>query len=248
MLNPELYPAMFHRKSIRKYTNAPFSPEQLSELKAALGAVVPLLPGERFQLELAPAKEGWRVYGYCEDAPLANLNLGFVMQQLDLSLYNKGYGRCWFGMGRAPKDIKAAGGLAYGIALKVGNAAEPVARENPDEFDRKFIGEVIADESLHGHFEAVRLAPSAMNSQPWRFFANENKLHVFCAKPGAKALLTLGHLTRMNQIDMGIALCHAVLALEHAGRTVAVVPHAVEGTAPPAGFYYLLSLEMGEAA
>ncbi|MDR2753841.1 MAG: hypothetical protein LBB50_05990 [Oscillospiraceae bacterium] len=46
----------------------------------------------------------------------------------------------------------------------------------------------------------------------------------------------------MNQIDMGIALCHAVLAAEHAGKNL----KAIAQTPAPVrtGFAYVLSLAL----
>ena len=236
MLNQTLYPAIFQRKSIRSYSDVPLSPEQLGEIKAEIAAVQSLLPGERFQLELAPAKGGWRIFGYCEDTPLGNVNLGYVLQQLDLSLFLKGYGRLWYGFGRDPRAGHAQPGLSYAMCLKVGNAAEPLAREI-DAFDRKDITEVA--EPVATAFEAVRLAPSAMNSQPWKFMKEGDAYHVFCIKPGIKKIVGLG---RMNQVDIGICLCHAALGFGQEGK--AICPQSLEKIEAPAGYYYVLSLEV----
>jgi len=246
MLNPNLYEPIFQRKSIRSYDDAPLTPDQLSFIKAEIGSVVPLLPAERFHLELGEAREGWRVYGYCENTPLSNANLGFAMQQLDLALHLQGLGRLWFGMGRDPggaKPPKGQGlsgkGLSYAMCLKVGGAAEPLSRESAEEFKRKPIGEVVEGEGLYELFEAVRLAPSARNSQPWYFAQGEGAIQAWRKQPGLIGKLIID---RMNWIDMGIALCHAVLALEHAGK-----PFEIE-IAPPAqsreGYDYLLDIAM----
>jgi len=237
LTNPTLYPAIFQRKSIRSYADAPLSAEQLTSIKALLAEVQPLLPDQKFHLELAPAKEGWRIYGYCEDTPLGNANLGYALQQLDLALFLKGLGRLWFGMGRDPRTKAAPKGLSYAMCLKVGNAAE-IARE-PGEFNRKPIAEVIADEALQEVFEAVRLAPSARNSQPWLFVKDEAGIHAFCANPGG--IMKVFGIDRMNQVDMGICLCHAALAFAQEGK--AFEPRVLEGAEAPAGYYYLLTLE-----
>jgi len=238
LTNPTLYPAIFQRKSVRSYADIPLSAEQLTDIKALLAEVRPLLPDQRFHLELAPAKEGWRIYGYCEDTPLGNANLGCVMQQLDLALFLKGLGRLWYGFGRDPRTKAAPKGLSYAMCLKAGNAAEPIARE-AGEFNRKPIAEVIADEALREVFEPVRLAPSARNSQPWLFVKGEGGIHVFCANSGG-IMKVLG-LGRMNQVDMGICLCHAALSFAQQGK--AFEPRVLDGLAAPAGYYYLLTLE-----
>jgi len=239
LTNPTLYPAIFLRKSIRSYADTPLSAEQLGEIKALLPDVRPLLPDLKFHLELAPSKEGWRIFGYCEDTPLGNANLGYVMQQLDLALFLKGLGRLWFGMGRDPRMKAAPKGLSYAMCLKVGNAAEPLSREQ-GEFNRKPIAEVIADEALRETFEPVRLAPSARNSQPWLFVKEEGGIHVFCANSGG--IMKVFGLDRMNQVDMGICLCHAALSFGQRGMKFA--PVTTGGVEAPAGYYYLMTLEL----
>ncbi|MCL1952271.1 MAG: hypothetical protein FWF60_05525 [Oscillospiraceae bacterium] len=245
MLNPNLYAPIFTRKSVRKYADTPLSPAQLSAIKAEIAKAVPLLPGEKYKLELGEAREGWRVYGYCENTPLSNANLGFLLQQLDLALYLQGLGRLWFGMGREPKESRPPKGLSYAMCLKVGVAAEPIARESADGFDRRPIETVIDDEGLYALFEAVRLAPSARNSQPWRFTKDGGKVYVWRWPPSGMLKRVID---RMNWVDMGIALCHAALSLEHAGKAFKVeIDDSVKTSIKaPKGIDYLLTLEMGD--
>jgi nitroreductase len=241
MLNPNLYAPIFTRKSIRKYAETPLSPAQLGVIKAEITRAVPLLPGEKAKLELGEAREGWRVYGFCENTPLSNANLGYMLQQIDLALYQQGLGRLWFGMGRSTGGIKAPAGLSYAMALKVGAASEPIARESVDAFNRKPINEIIDEDDLYELFEPVRLAPSARNSQPWYFTEDDDDIIVWRRQPkGIDRLL----IDRMNWIDMGIALCHAVLSLEHAGEKF-----KIEVKAPAKareGHDYLLTLAIDD--
>ena len=248
MLNPNLYPPIFTRKSIRKYAETPLTPAQLSIVKAEIQRAVPLLPGEQSKLELGESREGWRVYGYCENTPLSNANLGFLLQQLDLALHLQSLGRLWFGMGREPRDSKpprgsvlSEKGLSYAMCLKVGVAAEPIARENTDEFDRRPIASVIDEDDLYALFEPVRLAPSARNSQPWYFTEDDDKVYVWRRQP---KLLDKLLIDRMNWLDMGIALCHAVLSLEHAGKEFKVEVDAPEKALD--GHDYLLTLDLDD--
>lgn len=53
--------------------------------------------------------------------------------------------------------------------------------------------------------DAVRLAPSAANSQPWRFVVSDDSAHVYIVKN--EKILTKS-LDTMNRIDAGIALGH----------------------------------------
>jgi nitroreductase len=240
MLNQELTPAIFTRKSIRKWADAPLSQAQLEEIRAVMQTLIPLFPKEKIELELKPHKGGdaQRLYIYCENTVAGNINAGFMVQQLDLAAHLRGFGSLWFGMGRAPKDIKPNPPLSYLLCMKLGNAAEPLARKSVSEFDRKPIGEVIAEPALQPLLEAVRLAPSATNSQPWLFRREGNLLHAYCKKPNPLMAKFVG---RMNQNDIGIALCHAVLALEQAGKTVTGGILAAPKETPN-GYYYAASL------
>jgi len=241
MLNPNLYAPIFARKSVRKYAETPLSPAQLGVIKAEIARAVPLLPDEKYKIELGEAKEGWRVYGFCENTPLSNANLGFLLQQLDLALHLQGMGRLWFGMGRSTGGIKAPAGLSYAMCLKVGVAAEPIARESINEFDRRPIHEIIDEDGLYALFEPVRLAPSARNSQPWYFTEDDDRIVVWRKQPGIMDKLLI-LMDRMNWIDMGIALCHAVLALEHAGKAFKI---KIDSPAKAReGYDYLLTLDV----
>jgi hypothetical protein len=238
MLNADLYPSIFERKSIRKYTDAPLTTEQTDAMQAAIAALVPLFPNEKYKLEFSPEKR--RIYAYCENTAAGNANAGFLLQQLDLALFAAGLGRLWFGMGTDPKDIKPEPPLSYAICLKVGNAAEPLARQSESEFERKPIGEVIDNVDLQKTFKAVRLAPSAANSQPWRFVREGGVIRAFRKKPGFIKAIMFG---RMNQCDMGIALCHAILALERDGYTVKGVSADAPGTVPD-GYEHTASIQI----
>lgn len=62
--------------------------------------------------------------------------------------------------------------------------------------------------------EAVRLAPSAVNKQPWRVIVNEDGAHFYLKH--AKGYVS-GAVDDIQKIDMGIALCHFALPAEEAG-------------------------------
>ena len=47
--------------------------------------------------------------------------------------------------------------------------------------------------------EAARLAPSAVNSQPWYFTHADDTIHIYCSKKGSR-------------LDAGIALAHLYVA------------------------------------
>jgi len=61
--------------------------------------------------------------------------------------------------------------------------------------------------------EMVRLAPSAVNKQPWRVVHTDNTVHFYLKR--SKGFN--GGAIDMQKIDMGIALCHFDLAAKEAG-------------------------------
>ncbi len=62
--------------------------------------------------------------------------------------------------------------------------------------------------------ELVRLAPSAVNKQPWRIVVERDKVHFY--EKQSKGYVNNGWDTQ--KIDMGIAMCHFVCGLEETGR------------------------------
>lgn len=60
-----------------------------------------------------------------------------------------------------------------------------------------------------GPLEMARLAPSAVNKQPWRVIVTDNAAHFYLSR--SKGFAHEGKLD-MQMIDIGIALCHFALA------------------------------------
>ena len=71
--------------------------------------------------------------------------------------------------------------------------------------------------ALKDAFEAVRLAPSAVNKQPWRAVLDGQNVH-FYEKRSAGYVSENGW--DVQKIDMGIALCHFELAARECGMDV----------------------------
>ncbi len=63
--------------------------------------------------------------------------------------------------------------------------------------------------------ESVRIGPSASNRQPWRIIREGAAFHFFLARTPGYDKMT-GEI-RLQEVDMGIALCHFELAAEELG-------------------------------
>jgi len=218
-----LAPFISRRKSIRSFSTAPLEQSVLDDIQSFIGTVTPLFPAIRTFLEVVGKTEvrGFALAAapqylvlYSERNPDADLNSGFILQQVDLYLSSRGLGSCWQGLSR-PAGQEAEG-LPYVIMLAFGTAAEPVHRSSAGEFHRKPLGEISSGCAISRYGEAVRLAPSAMNKQPWFFCGDGKCCRAFSVQ--GKGLISIGNGWRY--IDLGIALCHLYLAATADGRKV----------------------------
>ena len=57
--------------------------------------------------------------------------------------------------------------------------------------------------------EAARLAPSSLNSQPWKFVVYRNRLHIFEVQKRQG-----GKRSAWQEINMGIMMAHILMAAE----------------------------------
>jgi nitroreductase len=208
-----MYSAIFERKSIRKYDQTPLPDSELASIQAEFSTLNPLLSDLNWKIEIVKAASVRNFLGgnapyylsfYSEEDRLSYENAGFVLQQLDLLLHLRGYGRCWMGAAR-PKTA-AEEDLPFSVALAFGNPAEPLTR-TAAQFKRKKL-DAITD-CADPRFEAVRLAPSARNIQPWFFSCREGKILVYRSQSSLLMRLAMPTLSR---VDIGIALCHLWLA------------------------------------
>lgn len=62
--------------------------------------------------------------------------------------------------------------------------------------------------------EAVRIAPSATNKQPWRAVVEKDKVHFYEKKTKGYAKEATGDV---QKVDLGIALCHFEIGAEESG-------------------------------
>lgn len=100
------------------------------------------------------------------------------------------------------KGVGADSRLDFGRLFFDGNFETPLTEE-------KAAG-------LKETFEAVRLAPSAVNKQPWRLVLDGKRVHFFEERSRG---YDSGEWD-LQKIDMGIALCHFELAAKECGLDV----------------------------
>ncbi len=202
---------IYHRKSCRSFTNVPVDEAMIETIKAF--PMKPLYPEIKVHWDIVPRNQvkcicPWTtpqlitIYSRETDGWLENI--GFLFQQMDLYLQSLGLGVCWLGMGRMhPKTTTAIEGMKFVIMLAFGHPKGDQLRHELKGFKRKTL-EQIADQA-DPRLEPARLAPSAVNSQPWYFTHEGDNIHVYCNRKGSR-------------LDAGIALAHLYVANEETFR------------------------------
>jgi nitroreductase len=250
MQNTTLYKTIFKRKSIRKYDLTPLDERTLAEIIAHISALKPVDDNIKIEMKIvsqkdvkgllsAKAPHYIAIFSEVKDGYLTNV--GFMLQQMDLFLSSNGIGSGWQGIPKPTKEILNSSKLEFVILLAFGKPKELLHRENISEFKRKSLKEITNIKGADELLEPARLAPSAMNNQPWFFAGDDSTIHAFCAKSN---LITSFMFEKMNKISMGIAICHLWIAAKHFGKDVEFIYDQKAQKNPPAGHYYAITMKI----
>lgn len=248
-LKSELYQTIYKRKSVRKYEQEKLSQSDLQDIGDFLNKAAVLDPEIKFETKivdsdavksLIPIKAPHYLQFFSEAKGDYLLNAGFVLQQLDLYLSSNNLGTCWFGMAKPKKEIIAESDLEYVITLVFGKSKTESHRDSIENFDRKSLSEIKSGENHYDILEAVRLAPSATNGQPWYFISEKDQIHLYQVEPN---FIKKFFYEKMNKIDMGIALSHLWLAAEQQNNNFEF-KKLKESPAVVEGYNYLATVKL----
>jgi len=200
-----LHEMIFKRKSCRSFTGKPVDGEMIERILSV--DLKSLYPEIKVRMDIVsrdkvkcicPWTTPQLIAIYSQEAEGYLENIGFIFQQMDLYLQTLGLGVCWLGLGRMnPKTAPEVEGMKFVIMLAFGHPKGDQLRHTTKEFKRKSL-EQIADKP-DPRLEPARLAPSAVNSQPWYFTHEGDTIHLYWAKKGSR-------------LDIGIALAHLYVA------------------------------------
>lgn len=220
------------RRSVRSFNGCDLAAADLSFLDQSIAAVSVPFPG-KFAITHAsfpvsgPQRPGSYgvIHGACHYIMLLTgshtvdrMAGGFALEQVVLEATLRGLGTCWIGGTFHGSSFSSAcqgfEGLKLVAVMPIGYPAErkrfvekltsAIARSRTRRpFNELFQGDV---EPWRFPLEMMRLAPSSVNSQPWRAVASETSV-CFNAKASGG----------LHDIDMGIGLSHFVLAAEACG-------------------------------
>ena len=199
------------RRSHRKYYNDILSGEEQHAIEAAISELKPLYPDIKCKIELVfkshvrtmmPWMPPYAIVAFSEVRDGYLENIGFMLDELDLFIQScgLGLGSCWVGMGKPREGMLDSEGMEYVMMLAVGKTKEKM-RKGEADFKRNSLCEISDTEDAR--LASARLAPSSINSQPWYFEHAEGAIRLY-----QKRLVRTKNLTRMNRIDVGIALAH----------------------------------------
>ena len=170
-----------------------------------------------------------------KDAPHMNEAFGYAFEKLVLYAQSLGIGTVWIGgtMDRAAfekamelgEDESMPCVSPLGYPAKKMSLRESMMRKGVKADERLAFEEIAYQSSfeqlltpdaagkLYLPLEMVRLAPSAVNKQPWRMVVMDDVVHFYLQR----AKNFGGGKRGMQKIDLGIALCHFELMAEELG-------------------------------
>ncbi len=215
---------VFRRRSVRNYDLKHAVPDETGDLiAAAVDRFQPGVSGADVGAELIPADDVAEVYAkpdrvqapcylalLAQDAPHALVDVGRLGGSIALTLASQGLGTCFLGTMR-PKSSSTFG-LPYAITIAFGYQRDDIIlHDEPNQSDRLPLGAVLVapDGELTDTQKAIalvnagRVAPSAMNKQPWRIAPEDGLVSIWRKKP---PLLARGVMNHLQQIDCGLCL------------------------------------------
>lgn len=173
--------------------------------------------------------------GKIDVAPYMNEAFGYSMEKLVLYAQSLGIGTVWIGGTMDREAFEKAMELEsnqvmpcvtpIGYPAKKMSLRETLMRKGVNADSRFEFGQVFFSKNfntpltiekagkLAKALEMVRLAPSAVNKQPWRVVMDDNEAHFYLLHSKGFA----GKALDMQKIDMGIAMCHFEIAAGEAG-------------------------------
>lgn len=238
----DLYEAIQIRHAVRNYDRRPLSASHLEALKQVCGNLPGLVPGIRVILIEEPGDlifprliingaPAYLVMIGDTSWPHVGEGIGYSGEYVVLTAASLGVGTCWVSGTFRPKEImkkidflnpteKIFAVSPLGYPGKTG-ILQTVIKKITGSGSRIPLSELLSKDSLplaeipywaKIALEAARLAPSAVNRQPWQFTVTNDKIKVSVNNAGKK----LNDVTK--RLDCGIAMFHLELGAMAVGE------------------------------
>lgn len=220
-----LYEAILKRRSIRKYKREVLPEQLLRQIGNFIKKAAPLYDTIRVESRILDHGRGegdlrglWKVEApyylvfFSEETDGYERNAGYILEQVVLYLTTKALGSCYLGAVKV-RDLEIPGMkqvmvVAFGRPENALYREAAMAKRLP--LKELCIYKEEPDEAMKTMLKAARLAPSSLNSQPWRFIVLRDRVMVFmCGEFSFKSALP-----SLCQFNLGIMLSHLSLAAE----------------------------------
>lgn len=220
-----LFEAMFVRKSVRNFQNEPITPQvmediliQFDDSKSLFGGLeteLVIFDNRKKQykrLEMFGVKAPYYLALYSEERDRAQMNAGYLMEQMSLYLYTIGLGSCFVGAPMVPRKLQYRGEKKLMTVLAFGKAKGSHIRKQAEakrlELSELCVYKETPRQWMNQLLEAARMAPSSLNSQPWRFVVFDNRIHIYSKKR------KVGLMENWDDLNFGIMFSHMMIAAE----------------------------------
>lgn len=220
-----VYEAIFVRKSVRNYIMEAVNPQILEDIGNYYREIPALFSGVETELGIVDnTKKQQKLHGlfgikapyylaiYSEEKDKYLMNAGYILQQLSLYLTARGLGSCYMGGAVVKGTQERRGNKRLVIMMAFGKAKGSVTRKQVEakripikelcvykETPRQWIRQIL---------EAGRLAPSSMNTQPWRFVVYDNRVHIFSKKHSTD------RFKKWDELNFGILFANIMIVAE----------------------------------
>lgn len=219
------YEAIFARKSVRKYHMKSLAPEVLEQIEAYCQDVPSLFGDMEAEFRILSysdrvvhsvnpftVKAPYYLVIYMKPQARACMTAGYIMEQISLHLLTMGLGSCFIGSRILKKKYQNIGEKEQILILAFGEAKEDVTRKPVDArrrpLDELCVYKEVPRQWMKQLLEAARMAPSHMNSQPWRFVVYDNRIHIFSVKK------IYEKFNRLDEINFGVVFANMMTVAE----------------------------------
>lgn len=213
----DLYDMFFKRKSFRRFDEKlSLSKEEIMKIETKLYELIPLISDIKVKYRIVKKEETTCRRGeycllvYSESKENYLLNIGYMLEQLDLWMASENIGACWYGMGKT--NELQFDGLDYVIMLAFGKGELLEFRKDYTKAKRKELDIIWNGSSFVDVANIVRYAPSSCNSQPWRVLSKENNIQIFRSTQ-ISSIIPKDKQAYYNSIDIGIFICFMDITL-----------------------------------
>ena len=220
-----IYEAVFARRSVRNFRMDAISSTLLESIKDYSREVQGLFGENETEVSIVDNHSGkqkaLKFFGirapyylliYSEDGEKAVMNVGYAVQQIGLYLCSRGLGSCIINPATAKKSLQSSNGkklcgiIAFGRSS--GSYTRRVVDVNRLDMSKLCVYKEKPRLWMKQLLEAARIAPSSLNSQPWRFVVYDNRIHVFAKGKNLEKMKLL------DELNFGIMFANMIVVAE----------------------------------